>query len=123
MDLIDHVELSSQNAKILFPVFVDWFEDCQTGFDEGIYDEEPSEDDRIAYEFATHVRGEITATGIRIPIHAAMAIECGVSSHLENIESGLAEGIFTDPAPDGAATSLADLKTEIEALDRSHAFS
>lgn len=122
MDLTDHIELTHENAKVLFNVFIDWFEDCESGFDEGIYDEEPDEDDRIAYQHATAFIREPIDETVRLPWHAAVAVEAGVQSHLENIEGGLSEGIFTDPAPEGASAALADLSAKLAVLDRTPSF-
>jgi len=80
---MDHVELTRGCAETLFDTYVDWYEDFESGFLEGIYENAPDADERIAYEFATGVRGESDSETVKLPWHAAVAIEAGASAHLE----------------------------------------
>lgn len=119
MDLIEHVEIDNANAALLFASFRNWFEDKDSGFEEGIYDEAPDEDDRLAYEFATGVRKDFTPNICRLPIHAAIALDTGISSYLDDLKSGLADGTYEQPASEGTAEALADLQAKIEAASPS----
>jgi hypothetical protein len=121
MDMIEHIELSRESAELLFDAYISWFEDFDSGFEEGIYDSEPNEDDRIAYEFATGARGEPDAAIVRLPWHAVVAIESGVSSYLEDLESGLADGTYEDEAPKGIDEAVELLTTWLQQVDKNTA--
>lgn len=114
MDLIDHVEVSSENAALLFAAFRNWYEDRESGFDEGIYDEAPTDDDRIAYEFATGVRRDLSTEACRLPAHAAIALDAGISSYLDDLETGLADGTYDQRTTGATSEALADLQARIE---------
>lgn len=121
MDMIEHIELSRESAELLFDAYISWFEDFDSGFEEGIYDKQPDEDDRIAYEFATGSRGDPDAPIIRLPWHAVVAIEAGVSSYLEDLESGLADGAYEDEAPEGTDEAVALLTSWLQQVDKNAA--
>ncbi|NTF17159.1 hypothetical protein G6L37_01775 [Agrobacterium rubi] len=116
MDLMEHIEISQENASLLFAAFRNWYEDRDSGYEDGIYDEAPSDEDRIAYEFATGARRDFSSTGCRLPFHAASAIESGIGSYLDDLETGLADGTYEQDAPEGTAEAFADLKTRISAV-------
>jgi hypothetical protein len=120
MDMIDHIELPRESAEALFDVYITWYEDFESGFDEGLYENEPDEDDRIAYEFATGQRGEPDAAIVRLPWHAAVAIEAGVSSHLEDLESGLADGTYEDDVDADVHEAVELLTTWLQQVDKSN---
>lgn len=117
MDMIDHFELPRESAEALFDVYITWYEDFESGFAEGLYENEPDEDDRIAYEFATGQRGDPDAAIVRVPWHAAVAIEAGVSSHLEDLDSGLADGTYDEDVTPEAREACKHLSGMIEALE------
>lgn len=121
MDMIEHIELSRESAELLFDAYISWFEDFDSGFAEGVYENQPDEDDRIAYEFATGSRGDPDAAIVRLPWHAAVAIEAGVSSYLEDLESGLADGTYKDEAPEGIDEAVELLTTWLQQVDKNAA--
>ncbi len=117
MDMIEHIELPRESAEQLFDLYISWYEDFESGFEEGIYDNQPDEDDRIAYEFATGSRGDPDAEIVRLPWHAAVAIEAGVSSYLEDLESGLADGTYEDDVDPSVHEAAELLSRKIKASE------
>ena len=117
MDMIEHIELPRESAELLFDTYISWFEDFDSGFEEGIHDNQPDEDDRIAYEFATGSRGDPDAAIVRLPWHAVVAIEAGVSSYLEDIESGFTDGTYEDEAPEGIVEAVDFLTAWLQQVD------
>lgn len=118
MDMIEHIELPRESAVLLFDAYISWFEDFDSGFEEGIYDSQPDEDDRIAYEFATGSRADPDAAIVRLPWHAVVAIEAGVSSYLEDLASGLTDGTYEDEAPEGIIQAVEFLTAWLQQVDR-----
>lgn len=117
MDMIEHIELPRESAEFLFGAYISWFEDFDSGFEDGTYENQPDEDDRIAYEFATGQRGDPDAEIVRLPWHAAIAIEAGVESYLEDLESGLADGTYEDDVDPGVHEASALLTDKIKASE------
>jgi hypothetical protein len=114
MDMIEHIELPRECAQALFSAYISWFEDFDSGFEDGTYDSQPNEDDRIAYEFATGVRGDPDASIVRLPWHAAVAFESGVGSYLEDLASGRADGTYEEDVDPSVHEAVALLTNKIE---------
>jgi hypothetical protein len=121
MDMIEHFELPRASAEQLYCVYITWFEDFESGFAEGIYDAEPDEDARIAYEFATGQRGDRSAEIVRLPWHAAVAIDAGVSSYLGDLETGLADGTYEDDVDPGVHDAAELLTAWLQQADKNPA--
>lgn len=117
---MDDVEISNEDAILIYAAYRNWFEELDARFDRGLT-EAPDEDDRLAYEFATGLRRDLYPRACRISSHAAIALEVGVSQYLDDIGSGAADATYFPYDLSATRAALADLQRKVEDNQGSYA--
>ena len=107
-------EIAGRHAFVLLDLYRAWFENLEAGHAGGYDEEGPADRDREAYGFAAEALAMSAESQVfAMPADLAPLILDRVRGHLEDWTSGIEDGTYEEPYPEGADEAVAALGAAI----------